>query len=499
MENNEFKIVKYINDNVYGGIGLTKKEFELINTRTFQRLRRIKQQGLLSYVFPSSEHTRFSHSLGVLYIMGKMTDHLVDTGDLKNEDRIKLRYAALLHDIGHYPLSHLTEGVYNTIDADAQESAFTTNVQSEQLVRPLIKFAHKCGKKSAHHEKLGAAVIEKRKDIKDILESEGVDPKEIGQIIQGTTDNLIYHQLMHSSFDADRLDYLLRDSMSAGVKYGLIDLDYLIRLIKVGDFNISTPDNYDECKKVMGINVKGVHALEHYLMARYFSYSQVTMHRTSAAFEVLAKAVIYELAQKKYIYENYDKVIDIVDKDEFLAFDDSYLWEAVIKFREDLKNEDGSSNGIYEQFIETLIERKKIKMLYEIKEIVTNPESKVEGEEETIDDNKTKIKKVTDYIDANLSKIAEALNVDVRNIGYLESVLSIEVPVNCGDEKNDTEAAKVYKNEKCIQLKDEQSSLVKELFDKSLHIFRVFLVCADNEDCNEQKATLEKKLMDAGF
>jgi HD superfamily phosphohydrolase len=97
----------FINDNIYGGIWFSEIEFKIINTRTFQRLRRIKQQGLTSYTFPCSEHTRFCHSLGVLHIMGKLTNNI----GLTETEVTKLRLAALLHDIGHYPLSHLTESV----------------------------------------------------------------------------------------------------------------------------------------------------------------------------------------------------------------------------------------------------------------------------------------------------------------------------------------------------------------------------------------------------
>ena len=109
---NRLVIVKWINDPVYGGIGITRIEQELIDTPIFQRLRGLRQLARLNYVFPGAEHSRFVHSLGVLYIMGLMTDHLLRRGDLSEEDVVKMRIAALLHDIGHYPLSHLGESAY---------------------------------------------------------------------------------------------------------------------------------------------------------------------------------------------------------------------------------------------------------------------------------------------------------------------------------------------------------------------------------------------------
>ena len=108
------KIVKYINDPVYGGIPVTQLELDLISLPIFQRLRGLRQLARVNYVFPGAEHSRFVHSLGVLYIMGLMTEHLLKQHPdlITEEDVVKMRVAALLHDIGHYPLSHLGECVY---------------------------------------------------------------------------------------------------------------------------------------------------------------------------------------------------------------------------------------------------------------------------------------------------------------------------------------------------------------------------------------------------
>lgn len=112
MAGDKLKIVKYINDSVYGGIGITKLELELIDTPIIQRLRGLRQLAWGDFVFPGAEHFRYVHSLGVLYIMGLMTEYLLKQGMLSEDDALKLRAVALLHDIGHYPLSHLGESVY---------------------------------------------------------------------------------------------------------------------------------------------------------------------------------------------------------------------------------------------------------------------------------------------------------------------------------------------------------------------------------------------------
>lgn len=450
---NNFEIKKYINDNVYNGIGFTEKEFAIINTPTFQRLRRIKQQGLTNYTFPSSDHTRFSHSLGVLFIMGKITDHLLSFGQINPRERKLLRYAALLHDVGHYPLSHLSESVYAIRTALSKE--ISIKVES-----PLVRFGKKQKGNYAHHERLGVEVLKRRKDVRMILKEEGFDPEEIGEIITGDTSNQLYHQLMHSSFDADRLDYLLRDSAAAGVNYGLIDLDYLIRLLSVGVTELIYGNRSAKVNAV-GINIKGIHALEHYLMARYFSYSQVTLHRTTSAFEALAKAVIWYLAENKIVYTDYEEIKKVCGKREFLAFDDSYLWNKMGKkssFGEDL---------VIQDYREALIERQRLKILFEEKEI------RLKG---AVPDPRTKYMRLRILAESNLGFIANQLSLPIHKLGYIEQRMSVDKSLDeiFNDEVDQKEAPRIIFNGNCRLLVEEPSCLIKEMFNKELFIFRVY-------------------------
>jgi putative nucleotidyltransferase with HDIG domain len=443
---------KFINDNIYGGIGFTNKEFEIINTKTFQRLRRIKQQGLTNFTFPSADHTRFSHSLGVLHIMGKMTDWLAELDAIGEKDRKLLRYAALLHDVGHYPLSHATEEIYRMRDV----------ISNPPILSPLCRFGDPDEKKSKkpHHEYLGVEVLKRRKDIRLLLKDDGFEPEQIGEIITGQTRNQMYRQLMHSSFDADRLDYLLRDSASAGVHYGLIDLDYLIRLLLPAEekFNFV---NREEIHNVLGINIKGVHALEHYLMARYFSYSQLTFHKTTAVFENLAKAIIWYLAEEGKIYRNYEEIKKIVGTKEFLGFDDSYIWSKIGK-------KSSFSNNLYFEYREALIERQKIKVLYEVKEI------RKKGTQ-NINENYTKL---SNKAKEELNFFAGILEIPVEKIGYIEKRLSVEKSQAEIDDDPDAyrEAARVVRENKAQLLVKSESSLIKETFDRELCILRIFYI-----------------------
>lgn len=334
----------FIHDNIHGSIGLSRPEYHIINTRTFQRLRKIKQLGLTNLVFPSADHTRFSHSLGVLNIMGRMANVLEHKKLIGPDDVRNLRMAALLHDIGHYPLSHLIEAVYRRrrkqiIEPKKDPIALgrLTSVESK---------AFGGDKHYGHHERLGLKVITERDEIKSILESEGFDPMAIAKIINGEhKENPVYDQLMHSGLDADRIDYLLRDSSLTGVSYGKIDLDYLLNHLT------SSGDN-------VGISYKGQHAAEHYLMARFFMYSQVIYHKTIMGFEVVAKALFDILADEGVVYENFDEIQSIVNTDAFLEFNDDYFYQ---KISEGLKSCDAFKKinpEVYRNYYAVIIGRK---------------------------------------------------------------------------------------------------------------------------------------------
>lgn len=151
------KPVKYINDPVYGGIPITKMEMELIDTPIFQRLRGLSQLARVNYVFPSAEHSRYVHSLGVLYIMGLMTEHLLKLDSLKEDDVVKMRVAALLHDIGHYPLSHLGEEVYGYCE-DNKKAHSIIDLRDDLPSKHLYELASSHSK-SANHEHLGKYIV----------------------------------------------------------------------------------------------------------------------------------------------------------------------------------------------------------------------------------------------------------------------------------------------------------------------------------------------------
>jgi len=215
-----------IRDPIYGFIYFNDWERKIINDPVFQRLRRIKQNALTDFVYPGMNHTRFEHSLGVMKLADDMFNAI--RSDKKSMDRLKdwgiseaamdrsrhlIRLAALLHDIGHAPFSH------------ASEEIMPTNPKKDE------KF---------NHEFYTAELINRKMRglIEDHNMNRGIDIKteDISSFFNGAapTKNLFWKEIISSQLDADRGDYLQRDSHHGGVKYGIYDLDRLIDTLAIG-------------------------------------------------------------------------------------------------------------------------------------------------------------------------------------------------------------------------------------------------------------------------
>src|SRR5258706_1374336 len=208
----------------------------LIDTPEFQRLRRIKQLGLGLYTYQGAEHSRFTHSLGALHLMTRILDQLSDRFEIGLADRAAARAAALLHDVGHGPFSHAMEKVLGV-----------------------------------HHEQMTmAAVTSTETNLNAVLRSFSSElPQRVASVIDGKFKPAALAQLVSSQLDVDRMDYLLRDSLMTGAKYGMYDLEWIINAIQI-----------DEAADRIYIAARGVYAVEEYLQARYYMFRQVYFHRT---------------------------------------------------------------------------------------------------------------------------------------------------------------------------------------------------------------------------
>ncbi|PMB84245.1 hypothetical protein CJ205_04000 [Dolosicoccus paucivorans] len=224
---------------------------ELINTKEFQRLRRIKQLGTTSFTFHGAEHSRFNHSLGVYEItrriIDKLSKNIDDTSFIWNEEHTLVTLcAALLHDIGHGPFSHIFEGIFNTNhEAITQEIILSPQTEVHQV----------------------------------LLQMGECFPKKVAQIIDKSYPHRPVIELISSQIDADRMDYLLRDAYYTGVSYGKFDLTRILQVIRVHNNQIV-------------FDFAGMHAIEDYIVSRYQMYMQVYFHPVSRGMEELLKNLL---------------------------------------------------------------------------------------------------------------------------------------------------------------------------------------------------------------
>jgi uncharacterized protein len=223
--------------------------WDAINSKEFQRLRRIHQMGTSYQVYHTAEHSRFSHSLGVYEIIRRMVYEVKGLDDYLSEyEKITIMLAGLCHDLGHGPFSHFFESI----------------------IKP-------------NHEKISAKILLEDSDIHSILIRYDEDlPNNIVAVLNHTHPNKVLTRMISSQLDADRMDYLLRDAYFTGTSYGHFDLERILRTLRVVDHQLVVKES-------------GVHSVEDYIMARYHMYWQVYYHPTSRSIEAILYAFFNRL------------------------------------------------------------------------------------------------------------------------------------------------------------------------------------------------------------
>jgi len=233
-----------ITDPVHRYISFSEVEKEVIDTGVFQRLRRIRQLAGAHLVYPSAQHSRFEHSLGTMHVAGHAGETLVAKGYLDDEDKVrKLRLAALLHDIGHGPFSHLFEEV--------------------------LELRH-----GTSHEDVGKRVISKS-EISDILKKHGYNPSDICKLSFGESKIKFLNEIIAGGLSADLMDYLSRDGLFTGVEYGKIDHHRLI-----SSFEVVSNGH-------LAIDRSALYSFESMLISRYEMFKAVYFHKTVRSAEVM--------------------------------------------------------------------------------------------------------------------------------------------------------------------------------------------------------------------
>lgn len=329
-----------IRDPVHGFVELNDWEREIINHPVFQRLRRIRQLAWTDMVYPGAMHTRFEHSLGVMHVATQLFDQIThrrrnfleselnfDDAGLR-KDRILVRLAALLHDLGHAPFSHAAEDV--------------------------MPLNPNTGEKYKHEQYSAAAAYLMRDVIEDHpynqnyeIKVEDIDKLYSGQALTGR--RLLWRDLVSSQLDADRADYLLRDAHHIGVEYGRYDLNRLLTTITVGiDTQTDSPS--------LAIEVGGIHTAESLLIARYMMFTQVYFQHTRRAYDHHIVGAINSILKSKQNGVGTFPPPTPEGIEEYLKWTD---WRVLGCISDDLGGKDG----------QILQERKHYRSVYEIQEV----------------------------------------------------------------------------------------------------------------------------------
>lgn len=254
-------------DPIHGFIHADPLEHALINSPPVQRLRWIHQLGFAYLVFPGAEHSRFSHVLGAMNLAGRVYDALAAkapdllTPDQSATERRLLRVAALVHDVGHAPFSH------------SAEDLFEDGIDHEEMTRrvlvtdPVRRIFAECG--------------------------DGISPEDVCELLAKPSDptRRLLSQVISGELDVDKMDYLLRDSLYCGVRYGNYDLARILETIEP----IQDPETGDWG---IGVEEGGVHAIEALVMARYYMFTQVYFNLTGKALELHFAEWLLEQGQR---------------------------------------------------------------------------------------------------------------------------------------------------------------------------------------------------------
>ena len=257
--------VKLIKDPVHGYISLSEDEVRVLDTYPVQRLRRIIQLPFVHLVYPGARHTRFDHSLGCMYLAGEFAERL----GFDEHRRKLLRLAGLLHDLGHTPYSHLLEPLL--------EEAGTT------------------------HEEMTIKILEDDRELREAVKKCGVSVDEVIDVLRG---KLAESAIISGPMDADKLDFLMRDSYFTGASYGLLDAKRIIWRSKVIDDRLA-------------LSLKAIGAVEEMALARYQSFMNIYFHHAVRAAQTIFLRAVRMLKELDFSSMNIR---------EYLSYDDYVLW-----------------------------------------------------------------------------------------------------------------------------------------------------------------------------
>ncbi len=293
-----------IKDPVHGYVYITEAEKEIIDSYPVQRLHRLRQLAGAEFVYPGANHTRFEHSVGVMHLAGLLSENSNLSQRLSEDEVQTIRIAALLHDVGHGPFSHVFEHL-------------------------LVKFLKRT------HEEMTTWVI-KESELGDIINDLGYDPDLIGKLAVGALNEpgkAFIDQIIRSAVDVDKMDFVVRDTYHTGAEYGYVDIFRLIHMLDILNENLA-------------IDLGALSALESFMLARIESFKSIYFHRVGRAAQIMI-AMAMEKARDEL------GLVDFQSPEEYLTLNDYTTW-TMLKACEKSK-----------RIMENLERRKLLKRVYE--------------------------------------------------------------------------------------------------------------------------------------
>ena len=267
--------------------------WKVLQTRPFQRLRRIKQLGFSDFVYPGATHSRLLHSVGVFHTARRLMTVVDKFVQAKDQKAFQALAAALLHDVGHGPFSHAFEAVGERFDL-----------------------------KMAHHETVSDALI-RDSEITPLLREEMGSgfANDVADMVTGSGVRTIYSAVVSSQFDADRLDYMRRDRLMTGSQHAGIDFEWLVENLEVAEVDHSVGETRLQPVQTFVLGRKAIFAAEAYVLGLFQLYPTVYLHKaTQKREEVKARVQAYIGAHNRMFPTKYAKFGDspLVSLDEVL-------------------------------------------------------------------------------------------------------------------------------------------------------------------------------------
>lgn len=311
--------------------------WKVLQTRPFQRLRRIKQLGFSDLVYPGATHSRFAHSVGVFHTARQLMEivrrHTKDRQDTRENHALA---AALVHDLGHGPFSHAFETVGNRLGLKLANH----EILSEELIRS--------GEMADVLNEMGKCFAD---DVADIIKKDGVKK--------------VHHAVVSSQFDADRLDYIRRDRFMAGSQHAGIDFGWLLANLEIGEVELGVDDQPLGSIETFVIGSKAVHAAEAFVLGLFQLYPTVYFHKATRGIEKLYEELLVRIVvlvrhgnvARTGLPENHPLILfakNPEDKEVALLLDDTVVWGALSLMSD-------ANDSLIQQFSVRLRDRKLLK------------------------------------------------------------------------------------------------------------------------------------------